>query len=720
MAVSDNNQVIPRKYQIVFQILSPIQKSGILRSINEINQELEKREKFYEGIKNYLIKYQGEDIPSILFIITGQLIGDLRKEDELQELLELYPQSPELQFFKIRFQFLKGEFGEITSSLKLARLTDDQRTVIFNRLVSASRLAQIILDLYSFVLEIKYLKAKQDFEKIKEVYPKAEAIAKKALEWTEKNPVPYLHELVSEMMLEYTRYLLMAEDIEKTLNFFECEYTQQVLQANENPYLQADILCLGGLIYYSASKPTEGLKKMERGIRLFSQIPHREGWKAAIYGNYGYMLSASDPKRSVEAYEKCLEILEGKKNYQTKTTALSNLISIYNEMNNMEKARESLDKLVEILENNEELITPFRAYSIATNALALEEFSLASDYLHILELKIIDSPTIFNKGLLANAKMYYYLEGEPTYQEIIRWGNESLYYFNKQKDYLNVLVTIKTLADAEFKFYTITPSKRFLNNVKKRFHELLSLVGKLEMPEWLAIKNLTLAGFELLSRNFQDAKKFLEQIPQVSDPEIQLNTNLMKELFVLGKKFEEEGEPELSDTFSLPENIFESKIITSFHSYRTILVSIIEQTILKFATLQTIPEPPAADIKLVLLMNVAGVAIYTRSFGKEKMDQNLISGFISAIDTFGKQLFGTQEPYFSIKRGENVILTEKINKDVSIALIVSKENFDALMTLHSLAKEIKEYLKGRAINLTMPIDDDSEFSHWLQEKLENL
>ncbi|MBD3190287.1 MAG: hypothetical protein GF308_06570 [Candidatus Heimdallarchaeota archaeon] len=718
MAVSDKNQVVPRKYQTLFQILSPIQKSGILKSINEIDQELEKREKFYEAIKNYLIKYQGEDIPSLVFIITGQLIGDLRKEDELQELLKLYPQSPELQFFKIRFQILKGEFGEITSSLKLARLSDDQRTIIFNRLVSAPRLAQIILDLYSFVLEIKYLKAKQDFEKIKNVYPKAEAIAKKALEWTKKTPVPYLYELVSEMMLEYTRYLLMAEDIEKAMSFFEREYTQQILQENEKLSLRADVLCLGGLIHYSAGQPTEGIKKMERGIRLFSRIPHREKWKAAIYGNYGYMLSTTDPRRSIEAYEKCLSLLEGSKYYQTMTTALSNLISIYNEINDKEKAQEALEELVQIFENNEELITPFRAYSIATNALLLEDFGLASAYLEKLEKKVKASPTMFHKGLLANAKMSYYTDGDLNYQKIIHWGNEALYFFNKQKDYLNVLVTIQFLASVELKLYTLSPSTRYLNNTKKRFHELLSLAGKFEMPEWITIKNIILAGLELLSQNFEEAENFLGKIPEVSNRETQLSIDLMNELLVLGKTFQERGEPEHLDPSSLSENIFETQITNSFHSYRSILTSVIEQALLKFTTLQSIPAPPQADIKLVLLMNASGMAIYTKIFGEQKMDQNLISGFISAIDSFGKQLFGTQESYFSIKRGDNNILTERINKDSSIALIVSKENFDALMTLHSLAKEVREYLKGKNIDLSMPIRKDSDFSQWLEKKLE--
>jgi hypothetical protein len=712
----NKNNEIENKYQTLYKLLSPIERSGIQKCLDEVELELEKKERFYRGIKNFLIKYKNEDISSLVFIIMGELINNLRKENDLLELLEIFPETPELQFFKISNEIQKGEFDDPESILEVTRLSEEERNTIFNRLVSAPRLSKIILDLYSYVLEIRYLKAKQDFTRIESTYLKAEKIAKRALKWTEEDSISYLYELTTELMIEYTRFLLTAEDIDKTKTFFEQEFTQEIFKQNKEPFYQADILCLGGLIYYSAGQPKIGLEKMEKGIQLFSEISGRTAWKAAIYGNYGYMLTATDPKKSVEVYQKCLDLLEGSKNYQTMTTALGNIVTIYNEMNNREKARESFDQLIEILDENEELITPYRAYSVATNALIFEDFELAADFLERLEKKVDANPTLFNKGLLANAKMYYYIDGEINYQKMIQWGNEALYYFNKQKDYLNVLVTIQTLASSELQFYKITPSKRYLNNAKKRFHELLSLVGKLEMPEFVAIKNITLAGLELLAKNFAKAKELMTQIPELENNEIRLNINLMNNLIDIGKEYEEQGEPELSPK-TLQGNIFETQIATNFKSYILMVVSTMEQTLLKISTLQTIPEPSEADIKLVLLMNFGGMAIYTKAFGDQQINNNLISGFIYAIDSFGKELFGTQEPYFSIRRGKNIILTEKINKQLSLALIVSKENFDALMSLHSLAKEIKEYIKGKAITFSQPIRKDTEFYHWLEHKL---
>ncbi|MBD3189016.1 MAG: hypothetical protein GF308_00145, partial [Candidatus Heimdallarchaeota archaeon] len=93
----DITDIVPVEYQDLFKIISPIEKSAILKVIrNEIDSE-NIYEQFYFGLQNYLVKYQNEDISSLVFIMFGQVVQDLEKEEKIEQLIELFPKSPELK-----------------------------------------------------------------------------------------------------------------------------------------------------------------------------------------------------------------------------------------------------------------------------------------------------------------------------------------------------------------------------------------------------------------------------------------------------------------------------------------------------------------------------------------------------------------------------------------------------------------------------------------------
>ena len=146
----------------------------------------------------------------------------------------------------------------------------------------------------------------------------------------------------------------------------------------------------------------------------------------------------------------------------------------------------------------------------------------------------------------------------------------------------------------------------------------------------------------------------------------------------------------------------------------------VEKTMQELVSLPQQVDPVKADIKLILLINTAGLTIYTKILDAQKMNQQLISNFISAIDSFGSQLFGTKEPYFSFKRGSNIILFQNVNKDLNLAMIVSQENYDAIMKLNTLGKEIGIYLEDKEIDINKTIEEKSEFYEWLQTEVDQI
>ncbi|MCK5299018.1 MAG: hypothetical protein KAJ76_08935, partial [Candidatus Heimdallarchaeota archaeon] len=274
------------------------------------------------------------------------------------------------------------------------------------------------------------------------------------------------------------------------------------------------------------------------------------------------------------------------------------------------------------------------------------------------------------------------------------------------------------LVNTDLQFYKISEKERYLSSAKKRLNELLTLVGALDLPEWVATKNVTLAGFEILSQNLDAAERFINEIPDSEDSQIQANKKMISQLleFSRRKKSEEEKD-EKEILFTEP---LLNEIATNKDAAKVMVMHVLESTMEELVQLPQQIDPIKADIKLILLINNAGLTIYTKIFDSQKMNQQLISNFISAIDSFGKQLFGTTEPYFSISRGNNIILYQNITDDLNLAFIVSQENYDAIMKLNTLSKEISEFMIDKSLILNKELEESSPLYNWLEEKVAEL
>jgi tetratricopeptide (TPR) repeat protein len=713
----DATDIVPIEYQSLFKIISPIEKSGILKIIKENYSDLkDKYEALFLGLKDYLVEYKTEDISSLVFIMFGQICMDLTKNAEIPLMLETYPKSPELQFYNTQLLVDKGIFDGIEEIIKNSRLPDDKRNMIFNRLVAADKLASVIMDLQSFLLENMYLAMKNEYEKLPELLEKAEAVWKRAVEWSKNKDIIFVLELAAKMIIQKTQIIMNSQDLDTAIAYYENTEVQDVIKQCRSTIMKANILHVAAMLYYSAGQPTKGMKHMEKAVGLLPDVHGRNSWKSTFYHNLAYMYTLIDTDKCIKAYETCIELLKDTEDLQSIATTLSNLIGLHTQANRKGEARKYLKELVEIVETSEELVTPFRAYAIAANAMSLDDYELAKRYLEILDEKVDQVPTLMNKAIAASAKFGYFLDVEINSELAYKYGEESLYYFNKQKDYLNALASVYNLVNTDFQFYKITEKERYLNSAKKRLNELLTLVGALDLPQWIADKNLALAGFEIISQNFDLARKFISSIPVSKESDIETNKKMVTQLLDFYEAAYTTPDEVLYE-FSEP---MLQEIATNKDATKVMIMHFTEKIMERLVQIPQQVDPIKADIKLILLINSAGLTLYTKIFDIQKMNQQLISNFISAIDSFGKQLFGTKEPYFSIKRGNNIILFQNVTDELNLALIVTQENYDAIMKLNTLSKEMFDYLADKNIPLNKTLDVGSDFYKWLEDKIKEL
>ncbi|MHA1156688.1 MAG: tetratricopeptide repeat protein, partial [Candidatus Heimdallarchaeota archaeon] len=711
--------IIPIEYQSIFNIIPPLQKSGILKIIKtDFTDIKDNYDKYLLCLQKYLEKYKGEDISSIVFIMFSQIATDLQKDALIIKMLEFYPDSPELKYYKILQDVDKGVFDGIDEVLKIIRLNDAERNTILTRLVAADKLAKIILDLQSFSLEMMFYSLKHEFQKVPEIYEKVEPIWKRVLKWVQEKEIIYVIELGSRIITQQTQYLMTAKNLDAAIAYFEKPENQEVLNMCKSSVMKANVLHVAAMLYYQAGQPKKAIKRLETAIKLHKKVHSRNSWKSTFYHNLAYMHSLTDTEKCLEAYHKGLELLEDTEDLQSIASTLSNIIGLYQQANKKAEARKYLMQLVEILESSEDLVTAFRAYAVASNALSLDEYKLSKKYLTKLEEKVGEQPTNFNKAILAGAKMVFNLEAQINSEEAYMWGEECLYYFNKQKDYLNALGSLFNLTGTDLDFYKITGKERYLKSARKRFNELFTLIGALELPEFIAAKNITLAGYELLNKNFDKVASLLESIPEVKSDSIRQNKEIMEQLLEFSKKRMEVEDG--SEPITVSSEPIMNELANNKDAQQAFIMHILEKTLQELVSLPQQVDPIKADIKLMLLINSAGLTIYTKVLDVQKMNQQLISNFISAIDSFGKQLFGTTESYFSISRGNNIILFQKVNEDLDLAFIVSQENYDSIMKLTTLSKEIKDHLNKNKIELNKVLNETDSFYKWLQKEIDEL
>lgn len=716
----DNVETIPQYYRSLLNVLSPLEKSAIMKLVNkQQNPDLSPNEFFLAGLKDYLLKYQGEDISPLIFIIIGSLISTLEKEQLLDEVLALYPDSPELRLFKIEQQFCRGIFEDLSAILPRVRLKPDQRELFFKRIPSAEKLAAIILELHSYYLELRYHLAQDVFTTSSDCYRAAESIWQRVLEWTERQPIAYLYELIAQIIIQYIQIQFSTVEMSNIVTFYEREDIQDIFAQATQTITKAEINQTGAMAYYSAGNPQKAVNLMEKALSFLPQVPGRNEWKSGFYHNYARIMYLLDTERAIELMEESIAFLEGTTNLQSLTSTLSNYMGILIDCGYHSKGKAALQQLVRILDVHEGLINTFQAYAIATNALTLENLPLANKYLKILRERIEEDPTVNNKSYYTNAMLQYYVEGEINYPEFSHWAEENLFYITQLKDYQNVLFTLETIAKTEFDFYKMTKKKLYLARARKRINEMFSLLEALESPEYLARKAVISAALEILSENYPKAEKLLPSI-SIDSSEITLDCQMLQELLLFSQQLKEErgGSEKISE--AQEESVFIQKIASSNGMIFSLLTQIVEENLGRLtSTIDHIPEPVKAEIQMILL-TYHGMGVYTKVFDKQSIDKQLISGFISAIDNFANELFGKKEPYFSFARGEDIILFQKVTEHLNLAMIVRQESFDALMKLHRLTRELEVFLEENPIELGTSLTDSSPVIQFLKEKVDEI
>ncbi|MFX0005217.1 MAG: hypothetical protein ACFFAV_00680 [Candidatus Hermodarchaeota archaeon] len=136
-------------------------------------------------------------------------------------------------------------------------------------------------------------------------------------------------------------------------------------------------------------------------------------------------------------------------------------------------------------------------------------------------------------------------------------------------------------------------------------------------------------------------------------------------------------------------------IAISVGVYKGVVVPKKQEKIRVLTEVKTIFDDAINLEHILVLYKATGTCIYFKSFGSEQIDPELISGFISAISSFGKDLV-SQEELNEISYGDKMLLLSD-GKHIRVALVLGKKA--SLILRRNLMEFIHRFEKDYSDNL---------------------
>jgi hypothetical protein len=143
--------------------------------------------------------------------------------------------------------------------------------------------------------------------------------------------------------------------------------------------------------------------------------------------------------------------------------------------------------------------------------------------------------------------------------------------------------------------------------------------------------------------------------------------------------------------------------------FLTLLILILIYFAYKFYIYLTKDSFGNANPKAMLIQELSGVTLYSRPFTQQfETDPLLLSGFISAINQFGQEIFNEKDTLETIKHGDNTIVIEP-KGNLIFALIVEKETPEVRKILRTCCDKIKITVDGHLVDIYQLQDEINPF-----------
>ncbi|MCY3413105.1 MAG: tetratricopeptide repeat protein [Candidatus Heimdallarchaeota archaeon] len=484
-----------------------------------------------------------------------------------------------------------------------------------------------------------------------------------------------------------------AEDILETLEDMDDDEKYGRLRTLTN---------LKGAIFSSQGKFNEAIEAYEKGLEYATQVANKRG-EAIAYNNMGTSYqNLGDIDLALEYYEKSMKIKDELGDIDSAAITRVNLAEINILKGYIEEAERLLLESLEVFRNKGFSIYVSGTLFSIIKLLAYSDIERATQFLQELrELndkftprnEIIFQQMRISEGLILrqSSRSSKKAEAQRIFEAI---SKEKMINFE-----LTIFAKLNFIELLLFEF-KLSPSNDILKEIKDNISELFELAKSQNALQLIVEIYILQSKIALIDTDIELANKLISQADLiVSERGFK---NLMKKVSDQYDIILDSGEGLDNDlTIRLKQIGLEDNILRMIRRE----ISEIEEK----------EDEPV----LLLIINKAGLSIYSHKFGdKNFLDDQLISGFISAINAFSREAFLSSGSIERIKH-HNYTLTMKPHEEFLFCYAFNENSFSATKKLEHFINSLNN--KGlmqelsRASRIGIYQDDNSNIDLLVKE-----
>ena len=450
------------------------------------------------------------------------------------------------------------------------------------------------------------------------------------------------------------------------------------------------------------------VNRIETGYK--NLIPHN-------YYNIGNLyIQKGELREALEYLNQILEMPEIKEDEVTKPAYLTTIGRIYGELGDFSTAKKYLMEAIDLLKNKEGYIFHYQNFSLSITRtlhgliailIEIKEDSMVDFYLEELHKLSQKYPEMRQFDHLYRLDKAIYLKSSDRLMEKMKAGT-ILKKIIKEKiiDYEITTEAMTNLCEILINELELTGNNEILEEIESISDRLLEIAQSQYLFDLLAKTYFFKAKISLLQLNISNARLLLTRAQKTANEHglERLANKISNEYDSLLDKIDE-WEEKKRKKIPLQERIADSKNDFLFSK-------MVNSKMTTFSNDIDIP------VYIVILSSKKGDSIYNKAFQDIKINENLIAGFISAINMFGKEALSSSGSIDRIRHGEyNIILQSQ--EDLIFSYVFKGQ---ALSAISKLEKFISKLLKLNGIFKSLVLANDGyiEISDDIHLKIDTL
>lgn len=488
----------------------------------------------------------------------------------------------------------------------------------------------------------------------------------------------------------------IGEDLQKCLDQAE-EIKQKITEKNLELLGLIEITL--SILYATARDQNKAQKLLEHSYEIFEKIGNDYYFNFAK-GAMGILkLNVNDPS-AVQILEEVSNVLEsyGAANDAIQFTVI--LSRYYSSTKQYDKAFEILVKFDNFIEMQDYEQDSQLLLMMATSAIESDELVFAKKY---IELSREQNKRNYN--IITELSLYYtqclYNISECNLSKAEENLKKALTIAEDNNIWHYIYRSINRKIEISLNKFLIHQRRKDLFTAKEAIDDLLITLPTKNPSRTYCL--LYMAGIDFLLRDFQKMRN---------------NLDLAKEDATYDKTKETltKWQNNLLEAVTTITRTEESTLIKET-DLRIVLQILSAMSSLDIELANTQPELESeSSVRSVFIISESGLPLYFNTFGEDKSDELIVSGFLAAITEFSQALSSSQEGSLQTIQHQNYAILLEKQMGFIFGIVVAEESYQARLLLRRFIKSLDLNLLTK-INQSSAINVDDETKNMIAENV---